>query len=164
MPTPCSECSCRSGHLITCSMRPRGSDGLDPSVSGLWPGGIPHSLPSGSLLADAGARGQRTTLAKLPEGITEAMQKALHWLCERDGEGVFNNDHQILARGSVCPALPSTWRRIIERAYVTPNTVVRSGTRVRITQAGRDFCAKFPLLSGPISVRHGRVDPHEGAE
>ena len=70
--------------------------------------------------------------------MTEAQKRALRWLHNRGGEGVFNKNQVLLARGELAAVMRTTWNAL---AGANPPYLTYSAgngyKRVAITEAGK---------------------------
>lgn len=70
--------------------------------------------------------------------ITEAQRRALRWLHNRGGEGMFNKQQVLLAQGELAGVMRSTWNAL---ADAKPPCVIYSANkgykRVALTEAGK---------------------------
>lgn len=76
--------------------------------------------------------------------LTEAQRRALRWLHNRGGEGVFNRHQVLLARGELAAVMRATWNAL---AAVNPPCVSFSDNkgfkRILITPAGTAIALTF---------------------
>lgn len=57
--------------------------------------------------------------AKRPsDGLTHAQREALKWLGDRGGDGIFDNNGVLLARGETAPFTRGTWNTLAESGRV----------------------------------------------
>jgi hypothetical protein len=67
---------------------------------------------------------------------TGAQARALKWLKDRGGDGMFDNDGVLLAMGELAPFMRSTWNALRDLGLVefyAPSAIKRRG-RVRVTK------------------------------
>lgn len=72
--------------------------------------------------------------------LTKAQRKALRWLYNRGGEGVFNNHQVLLARGELAGVMRATWNALAKTN--TPCIEIYK-RRVSITGAGIAFAMSW---------------------
>lgn len=75
----------------------------------------------------------KSLVKKVPDGTkTAAQHKALEWLKERGGDGLFDRQGVLVAAGERAPITRSTWNALIElglaEIYLAP------GKRLRLTK------------------------------
>lgn len=107
---------------------------------------------------------------KLPGGITLSMHKAIYWLADHGGEGVFTKptrrypNQKLIAQGEVAPFEKVTWERLRDELFVAFSLT----DRVTIRPKGREHVKVFPeQLTPTYAVENyhvGRVWPYPGAE
>lgn len=68
--------------------------------------------------------------------LTAAQVKALRWLANRGGEGMFNKNNVLLARGELAAVMRTTWNRLCDAGMVI-YSANKSYKRVAITEKGR---------------------------
>lgn len=50
--------------------------------------------------------------------MTEAQQKALQWLVDRGGDGIFNDGGVLSVAGEIAPYLPGAWNALCDLGKV----------------------------------------------
>lgn len=65
--------------------------------------------------------------------MTEAEKKALRWLYDRNGDGVFDKDGVLIAAGQSAPIMRSTWNSLVRQGYVME---YMKRKRLKTTEAG----------------------------
>jgi len=64
--------------------------------------------------------------------MTDAQKKALKWLSEHNGDGVFNKHNVLIAAGETAPFMYSTWKALRDLGLIT----YYDKRRVRISKPG----------------------------
>lgn len=65
---------------------------------------------------------------------TASQQSALRWLGERNGDGVFDRNHVVVAAGQRAPVMRATWNALRDLGLVE---FYLNDRRLRLTDAGR---------------------------
>jgi hypothetical protein len=78
-------------------------------------------------------------MSKIPAaciGLSDACCSALKWLRNRNGDGVFDKNHVLVAAGERAPVMRSTWNRL-EQACCVEFYMGRK--RLRVTKRGHEL-------------------------
>ena len=78
-------------------------------------------------------------------GMTDAQRKALRWLFNRGGEGVFNRHNVLLAQGELAGVRRATWSRLADTGCLTIEA-----RRVRLTERGKALALTIPREAATV--------------
>lgn len=67
-------------------------------------------------------------------GLTDAQRRALKWLHNRGGSGMFTHGQVLLASGELAGVMRATWNRL---AQANPPAVTIEKKRCQITETGK---------------------------
>lgn len=80
--------------------------------------------------------------------VTTPQARAMRWLFNRTGTGLFNRNGVLMAAGELAGVMRSTWNNLIDGGYVErvkPN-------RLTLTETGHAYCRAHPSLEEASTV------------